>query len=963
MSEAEFLAAAQDGDIILIRQILKHQKKFNIDVQEASGKTALMYLAALNSDTGVRLLLECGAKIMLKEHEGGQTALHIAARCGSFLSALVLVQFGADVDDNDNFKRTPLHWCIESSSLDTLVVLLRHAPSVNVDAGDAMLQTPLHMACSKGLDSHVRILLKFSASVFVRDNGGQNPFHKTAESKTIDCSRMLLAHNPNLLDQKDNSGRSLLHLAVLSGNLPLIQFLIQSGAAIVTVDHNSRTLMHALAAGSGSVDFANILLKNDVTLDTVADAGIRPLHVAIQFQRNELAKFLIEHGADASKQDAAGRSPLVHCVIFGNLEIAALLLSNYNVGIDVTDHEGFTPLMYAVSINARSMVDFLLDHGAHVDTTDKHSQTALHVALHAKSFELAVLLTSRGASVDHVNDRRRNALHIAAGGADAVTFDKLVRSSLDVSIKDIDLNTPLHEACSHGNLDTLRILLQSRASTDVKNGQHQRPIHLAALNGSLELCRALIEAGTRLDVIDNHRMTPLDIAESKSNVQLVRLFTAFGTPAFSQMQIRCAAFIQAWWRRKRKLLAAFSKENAVIILQYYTRKFLRLPPAQRRKLKYRNLMPAPNPALSSEQSSKITASATTPKPRSPYLTPARSRAGSPRQSTSARKEQSPSASQIASSSIVHFRVTSPSIHDGTLKVESRVGGNELQSHQLSSVSQSSILSHPLPAGIAEQNAASNVVNSPSKSPSVSAPSSRAQSALYHDTKLRQDPAPIISRESSLCAGGVDDLIRTAGMSLPRIATGAPQHPSRPPSKPSTPVKLPSIPNAHRQSSTHTRGTNSHASKVRHWDTTTTGSLPVRQPEPVISGQIYNRPLNFDAEYPGLVSPLISNRGQPVRKNYDQEKIRELQRVIATRNHEVEVLQAQLKSSVLINSEERVERQQQLLLQLETLKSVKRQFDQIREALAVGIRTNDIAKQQSLRRQLKTVLTETAKLQP
>jgi hypothetical protein len=47
-------------------------------VQEASGKTALMYLAALNSDTGVRLLLECGAKIMLKEYEGGQTALHIA---------------------------------------------------------------------------------------------------------------------------------------------------------------------------------------------------------------------------------------------------------------------------------------------------------------------------------------------------------------------------------------------------------------------------------------------------------------------------------------------------------------------------------------------------------------------------------------------------------------------------------------------------------------------------------------------------------------------------------------------------------------------------------------------------------------------------------------------------------------------------------------------------------------------
>ncbi len=49
-----------------------------INFQDDSGKTALMYLSALNSESGVRLLLDLGADFTLKDIENQQTALHIA---------------------------------------------------------------------------------------------------------------------------------------------------------------------------------------------------------------------------------------------------------------------------------------------------------------------------------------------------------------------------------------------------------------------------------------------------------------------------------------------------------------------------------------------------------------------------------------------------------------------------------------------------------------------------------------------------------------------------------------------------------------------------------------------------------------------------------------------------------------------------------------------------------------------
>src|SRR5579863_2950813 len=79
----------------------------------------------------------------------------------------------------------------------------------------------------------------------------------------------------------------------------------------------------------------------------------------------QLARILLEHGANVSAQETTGSTPLHFASRGGYAELACILLEH---GADVKAHDnlGSTPLHFASSEGHTELVRILLEHGANV---------------------------------------------------------------------------------------------------------------------------------------------------------------------------------------------------------------------------------------------------------------------------------------------------------------------------------------------------------------------------------------------------------------------------------------------------------------------------------------------------------------------------------------------------------------------------------------------------------------------
>jgi hypothetical protein len=128
-----------------------------------------------------------------------------------------------------------------------------------------------------------------------------------------------------------------------------------------------------------------------------ADVGSQPcLMVAVQNGHLEIARLLLDAGADINRWDGVGESALTAAVYTGNRPTAEMLLDR---GADLERMGmGGTPLFNAVAGGNEDLVRLLLDRGARVDATTYSGDTPLKTALRYGSQNLADLLRAHGAT-------------------------------------------------------------------------------------------------------------------------------------------------------------------------------------------------------------------------------------------------------------------------------------------------------------------------------------------------------------------------------------------------------------------------------------------------------------------------------------------------------------------------------------------------------------------------------------
>ncbi|MDR2371878.1 MAG: ankyrin repeat domain-containing protein [Puniceicoccales bacterium] len=154
-----------------------------------------------------------------------ETVLHYAAKEGNLPAIRVLLSRGAKVNDGTFGRGTPLHGAALCGQVEAMQALLEGNAEVN--ARDRYYYTPLHSAVSSGETEALRELAHWDADINAKDHRKQTPLHFAAERNKLGCVMELLKYNTINVNAMDCDSRTPLDVA----GTPEIQNLLRDNGA------------------------------------------------------------------------------------------------------------------------------------------------------------------------------------------------------------------------------------------------------------------------------------------------------------------------------------------------------------------------------------------------------------------------------------------------------------------------------------------------------------------------------------------------------------------------------------------------------------------------------------------------------------------------------------------------------------------------------------------------------------
>ncbi|XP_072024030.1 uncharacterized protein [Amphiura filiformis] len=392
-----------------------------------------------------------------------------------------LLEEGTSANLQNNQGQTLLTYSISKGDIRTTRVLL--SAGADVDKRDNKSKTALMVAASIGAEKKMGVLLKRGANALLQDAEGKTALHMTESNTTPDCVKLLLHHEPELLNIKNNFDQTIAHLVAGAGNDTILTTLLNHGVCIDDLDNLGRAPLH-YAVLEKAVTCVPILLAaiNGVNVLNLADRfGSCPIHYAVQLNNTEIVKMLIEKDCDVNIPNPAGRTSLLIATAEGFWDICQLLVGKCD-DINATDKEGFSALHYAARVGESELCRLLIKHGADVNLRNNQEQTPMFLAVSNGHTEVVHTLVEQGAKCDDITDARgRNLFHYAAENGHKAMLRVLLQYSEvcdgegcdvcnpddnPIHTKDDDGHTTLYLAVVNRHIDCIKMLIKRGVFVD-----------------------------------------------------------------------------------------------------------------------------------------------------------------------------------------------------------------------------------------------------------------------------------------------------------------------------------------------------------------------------------------------------------------------------------------------------------------------------------------------------------------
>lgn len=462
--------AAMEKDIAAVRTLLK--QGVDVNQSQGDGMTALHW-AALNGDAEIaKVLIQAGANLRATTRLGSYTPLFMAARAGFAPIIDILVKAGANVRTPAQGGLTPLMMAASSSSVDALKLLIEAGAEVNATETERG-QTAMSFAAAFNQADAIKLLLQHGADInrkskpvkpAVRPNqGGQGQQQQQGQRGQqaavqpppvpVPAQQQGQQQQQGQRGQANDSTRgggnprgefTPLMYAARQGNLKAVRALVDGGARLdeVSGDHSTALL---LAAINGSFDVAKFLVERgaDVMIASVEKAT--PLFAVVntqwapktdtpqpstkyeQTQYLDLMKMMLDRGANPNarlekdlwytqNKESTSSARITPFWRCANVgDIDCMrLLMSRGADPNISNVDGITPLLVAAGAGF---------HGNNELTTSSGRLTAVQYLVEELHADVNVADTAEGAPRnDTMNTARAaggfSALHNAAARGD-----------------------------------------------------------------------------------------------------------------------------------------------------------------------------------------------------------------------------------------------------------------------------------------------------------------------------------------------------------------------------------------------------------------------------------------------------------------------------------------------------------------------------------------------------------------
>ena len=298
-----------------------------------------------------------------------RTLLHLAAMNGKRgIVSSVLISRQVDVDQFDVTGKTALLYAAERNLPDIVQLLLNGGATV--DLADAWGRTALHFAVRRASLKTVELLVSAGANICAEDKKGLTPLNYAYSNDSI-----LQYHEP-----RENAEH-------------LILFLLKSPTnEIAFCKRDFVNLAFMMIKTCESDDVLLKLLENDRNLASQRnDSGKMLIHVAAEFRKQGVVKWLIEKGGvDSNVSDGFGLQPLHYAAKGGNKDTIFYLLEQHGADVNSATPSGWTPIWILARNGWTDLACDVVRYGCdinHTMTVSDLRQAGSHYSLRLSLFD------------------------------------------------------------------------------------------------------------------------------------------------------------------------------------------------------------------------------------------------------------------------------------------------------------------------------------------------------------------------------------------------------------------------------------------------------------------------------------------------------------------------------------------------------------------------------------------------
>ncbi|MCJ1379650.1 hypothetical protein MMC17_002752 [Xylographa soralifera] len=239
--------------------------------------------------------------------------------------------------------------------------------------------------------------------------------------------------------------------------------------------------------------------------------GENALNFAVMNKYLNIARFLLDSGADADCENFVGWSP-IHCVLDVVLRDsspksceASAWLSLFD--LDFEDSFGALPCLHRIilGLSTRKLEDELFEHPESIDDTDRFGRTALWWATREASNSHFKLLLAHGADINISDLNGDSPFNVSAfsGSTQNITLLHDLNAQMKPNFYG---QWPIHQASkSVKSLETLKLLLHWWCDPNVQDVRNRTPLYWSCMTGADENAEVLLQYSANANILDESR--------------------------------------------------------------------------------------------------------------------------------------------------------------------------------------------------------------------------------------------------------------------------------------------------------------------------------------------------------------------------------------------------------------------------------------------------------------------------